>query len=90
MKKRKERKKSGRSRTYTHGFANQLLYHLHHHIPLLQIKSFILKVNHAQKHTTSNVMWLVGNLVPLDFQIFIRVKANIKEGNAQLCMYTEI
>ena len=31
-----------------------------------------------------------GNLKPLDFQIFIRVKANIKEGNAQLCMYTEI
>ncbi len=31
-----------------------------------------------------------GNLGPLDFQIFIRAKANIKEGNAQLCMYTEI
>jgi hypothetical protein len=31
-----------------------------------------------------------GNLKPLDFQIFIRAKANIKEGNAQLCMYTEI
>ncbi len=31
-----------------------------------------------------------GNLGPSDFQIFIRAKANIKEGNAQLCMYTEI
>ncbi len=31
-----------------------------------------------------------GNLGPLNFQIFIRGKANIKEGNAQLCMYTEI
>ncbi len=30
-----KRKKSGRSRTYNLDFANQLLYHLHHHIPLL-------------------------------------------------------
>jgi hypothetical protein len=31
-----------------------------------------------------------SNRGPLDLQIFIRAKANIKEGNAQLCMYTEI
>jgi hypothetical protein len=30
------------------------------------------------------------NLGPLEYQIFIRAKANIKKGNAQLCMYTEI
>jgi hypothetical protein len=90
MKKRKNFKKIERSRTYNLEFANQLFYHLHHHIPLLRIKSFILKLNHAQKHTTSKYWWSDGNLGPLDLQIFIRVKANIKEGNAQLCMYTEI
>jgi hypothetical protein len=52
-KKKKKFIKSGRSRTYNLLIANQLLYHLHHHIPLHWIKSFILKVNHAQKHTTS-------------------------------------
>jgi hypothetical protein len=45
--------KSGRSRTSNLVIAIQLLYHLHHHIPLLRIKSFISKLNHAQKHTTS-------------------------------------
>ncbi len=37
-----------------------------------------------------NVLGSDGNLGPLDFQIFIKAKANIKEGNAQLCRYTEI
>ncbi len=77
-------------RTHNLGFPSSMLYHLHHHNPLLNVNSFILKVNHAQKHTTSKCWESDGNHGPLDFQIFIRVKANIKEGNAQLCMYTEI
>jgi hypothetical protein len=66
--KKKKIKKSGRSRTYNLEFVNQLLYHLHHRIPLLEIKSFITKLNHTQKHTTSKCWGSDGNLGPLDFQ----------------------
>jgi hypothetical protein len=52
---------------------------------------FRLKVDHAQfKHTTPKCGRQERNLGPLDIQIFIRAKANVIEGNAQLCRYTEI
>jgi hypothetical protein len=41
--KRKNFKKSGWSRTYNLDFANQLLYHLQYHMPLLSLKKFYIK-----------------------------------------------
>jgi hypothetical protein len=66
IKKRKNFKKSGRSRTYNFEVANQQLSHLYNHIPLLEIKSFLLKLNHAQKYPTSKCLgvrwepWTLG------------------------------
>jgi hypothetical protein len=61
---------SGRSRTYNLEFAIQLLYHLHHHYPLLSMKSFIIKVNHAQKHTTSKCSGVRWEPWTFEFPVF--------------------
>jgi hypothetical protein len=41
-KNKKNFKQSGRSRSLNLEFAHQLLYHLHHHIPLFKIKKFYI------------------------------------------------